>query len=87
MLSISAVQMYLGVRSFGWCWQLGCKLRGNSLIITSGPNATEKEKNVLWNRCFSYREKEKWGKLFLSVSECEFVTISRLTKLQPQDVM
>lgn len=44
MLSISAVQMYLDVKTSGWCWQLECKLGGNSFMIPSGPNATEKKR-------------------------------------------
>lgn len=59
MLAISAVHMHLDVRSSGWCWQLGYKLGGNSLITPSEPNATEKKKDVSENRCCSYSEEEK----------------------------
>lgn len=43
MPSVPAVQMYLEVKSSGWCWQLRDNLGGNSLI-TSGRNAIEKKR-------------------------------------------
>lgn len=41
MLSFSSSHMHLDGKASGWCWQLGCKLEGNSLMILSGPNVTE----------------------------------------------
>ena len=64
MLSISSVHMYLDGKSSGWCWQLGCKLGGNSLIILSGPNATEKKRMFLKTDVLALSGKKNKANIF-----------------------